>query len=156
MRKRVNGFITVEYTLLISVLIIMYGLMIGIGLFMYNQCIMHSNTCILTVESLHTSAMDAARKITYLQQVEENLYQDKYLFASHLQTSYDIKGDRICIEGQGRMYNPLNAFGIGQVEWGFYVPKQVTAISPQDILRLCKRLLTIKEDIMIEGESEGE
>ncbi|MBQ8815842.1 MAG: hypothetical protein IJZ84_01000 [Lachnospiraceae bacterium] len=156
MKKYAEAFITVEYTLLISGVIILYGFIISIGLFMYNECILQTNVCILALEGMHTAALDAAQKAAYLQQKEKELYGEKYLFTEELTTIYDIEGEKVCIEGRGYMNNPINIWGIGQEKWNIYASQQVTAINPADVLRLCKRLLIIKEDILTEGEAEGE
>ena len=148
MKKYIKAFITVEYTLLISLVFVIYGLLLGIGIFLYNQSIMQSNVRILATEGMTTLLDDSRQKVEYLQEKESGLYEEKYLFMIRRSTTYNVTGESIQIESRGFMDNPISAWGVGEAQWSLEVSCKADTVSPKNTLRLCKRLLKWKEDVL--------
>ncbi len=144
-KKYVEAFVTVEYTLLVAVILLIYSFLLGIGVFMYNQCILQSNVRILALEGMTMVSLDSDQKITNLQRKEDRLYSEKYLFTEQMFTAYNIDGNNISIEGWGYMNSPISVLGVGEEQWLLQASCEEAAVSPADTLRLCKRLLALGE-----------
>ncbi len=156
MKKYAGAFVTVEYTLLITVIFMIYSFIIGIGVYMYNECIMGSNVRILALEGMNMSSLENKQKIVSLQKKESELYNEKYLFVEQMATNYSINGDRIIIKGQVFMDNPIAILGVGAEKWTLQDSCEVTAINPAFILRLCKRGITLGKEGLAEEETINE
>lgn len=153
-RKEVDGFVTVEYTLLIPVLLILYTFLICIGLYQYNQCILRTNIYLLASEGAGLSNVGAASKIVQLQDIEERLYHDKYLLVDEMQTAYSVRGNHIEIRGSGNMLNSLAVWGIGEKRWNLSAVCEVEAIDAVETLRACKIIRnTLQETLEKEEQS---
>lgn len=138
MNKEVGGFVTIEYTLLIPVLLVLYTFLVCIGLYQYNQCILRTNIYILGTEAAQLMNMEASSKVARLQEIENNLYYDKYLLAEELQTTYSVRGNHIEISGCGKMTNPFAVLELGEDDWELNASCTVEAINSTEFLRLCK------------------
>lgn len=77
-KKAVDGFVTIEYTLLIPVLLIFYTFLICMGLYQYNECLLRTNMYLLGCEGARLFEKEVSSKIEILQNVQERLYYDKY------------------------------------------------------------------------------
>lgn len=155
-RKYVDGFVTIEYTLLMPALMILYTFLICIGLYLYNSCILTTNVYILGTEGARLTESSANGKLEKLQQKEAQLYHDKYLLVSDMQTTYSIRGDQINISGEGKMGNPLGLFGIGEAIWPLQAETESRIISPMETLRLCKAIYSVAQEMITEEEQEDD
>ena len=136
-KKTVGAFVTIEYTLLIPVLLLLYTCLIYMGLFLQNRCVLQANVYMLGVEASRFTATDPAEKVARLQEKEGQLYH-KYILAEELYNTYQIRGNFIYIRSNGQMANPFSVTGIGADTWNLSAECQSTTISPVDTLRLCK------------------
>lgn len=136
-KKTVGAFVTIEYTLLIPVLLLLYTCLIYMGLFLHNRCVLQANAYMLGVEGSRLTAMDPAEKVNWLQEKEAQLYH-KYLLAEELCSTYQVQGNYIQISSNGQMANPFSVAGIGADTWNLNANCQISTISPVDTLRLCK------------------
>ena len=152
--KSVGGFVTIEYTLLIPVLLVLYTFLICMGLYQYNSCILRTNISILGTEGAQLAKDSATTKLAKLKEKEAQLYYDKYLLAIGMQTTYSIQGDRIEIIGEGQMTNPLTVFGIGEENWQLSAVSERIAVDPTEVLRLSKTLYKAAQEILVEEEQE--
>ena len=138
MRKQtVGAFVTIEYTLLIPVLLFLYTFLIYMGLFLHNRCVLQANAYLLGVEGSHLTVTDPAEKVARLQEKERQLYH-KYILAEELSCTYQVRGNYIYISSNGQMVNPFSLAGIGADIWSLNADCQTITISPADTLRLCK------------------
>lgn len=139
-KKQISGFITIEYSLLLPSILLLYTCLVGIAFYQYNQCILHTNVYLLGSEGTALYQTDAEDKLQALQQREESLYHSKYLLVENLQTRYEIKGNELKIIGTGNMF-PIS-IGNKKRVWNLYAACSVTATDPMDTLRLCKTMIT--------------
>ena len=153
-KKNIDGFITIEYTLLIPVLLILYTFLICMGLYQYDQCLLRTNMCLLGSEASCMANEEASSKVALLQEIEENLYYDKYLLVDEMQTVYSVKGNDIKVSGSGRMLNPLNVFGIGEEMWNLNAVCEAEAVNAAETLRLCKTVRCLLQETLSKEEKE--
>lgn len=142
-----DAFITIEYTLLLPVLLLLYTFLIYIGIYQYDQCILQTNMYLLGSKGTALYTENPEEKVQSLQEKERQLYYDKYLLAEQLQTAYSVKGNRIQLNGSGKVFHPLSVFGLGGTYWELHAKSEVTAVSGANILRLCKQAKNLIKDI---------
>lgn len=136
-KKTVGAFVTIEYTLLIPILLLLYTCLVYMGLFLHNRCVLQTNVYMMGVEGSHLPATDPAEKVARLQEKEGQLYH-KYILAEEDYSTYQVRGNYIQIKSNGQMANPFSVAGIGADTWILNAECQITTISPVDTLRLCK------------------
>ncbi len=158
-KRGIGGFVTIEYTLLLPVLLIVYTFLIGIGLYQYNQCLLDTNVYLLAGKGADLYGISSDEQVKRLQQLEGRLYYDKYFLAENIATMYQIRGNHITISGSAEMSNPLAAFQIGEEKWQLYTECTVNLINPAETLRLCKAVYSIlekEESFNWRGDMRGE
>ena len=155
-KKAVDGFVTIEYTLLIPVLLIFYTFLICMGLYQYNECLLRTNMYLLGCEGARLFEKEVSSKIEILQNVQERLYYDKYLLVEDIRTVYSVKGNHIEIHGNGKMPNPLAVLGIGEDNWELSAVCDADVINAAETLRLCKMFRDIVEENVSKEEVSDE
>ncbi len=143
--KRVGAFITIEYTLLIPVLLLLYTCLIYMGLFLHNRCVLQANVYMLGLEGSRLTAAEPAEKVVWLQSKEKQLYH-KYILAEELYSTYHVQGNNIQISSSGQMANPFSVVGMGASTWTLNAECEVTAMSPVNTLRLCELACSFLEN----------
>lgn len=154
-KKEADGFITIEYTLLIPVLLVLYTFLVCIGLYQYNQCILRTNIYILGTEGSQLMNEEASSRVAMIQEMEELLYYDKYLLAEELQTAYSVSGNHIEICGSGKMTNPFAVWGLGETSWELKASCKLELISSARTLQLCKAIRNTLQGTLSEEVSDG-
>lgn len=148
-KKEIAAFITVEYTLLLPILIMMYGFLIYMGLFMYNRCILQTNAYLLNTESVESIEKNGILKI---QEIEEQ----KILLAENVSFQIGMQQGKMHIKGAASMSNPFYKAGIGKEYWELSVYSESDVINPVNILRLCKAATRALGKAVEEGENVNE
>ena len=136
--RAIDGFVTIEYTFLIPVLMVVFIFVVYMGLYQYNQCLLRTNMYILGCEGARLCDEDASSKIRKLQGIEKNMYYDKYLFVEDMKTAHFVKGTHVELQGSGKMSNPLATLGIGGSYWELKASCEADAVNGVEILRLHK------------------
>ncbi len=149
--KELEAFVTIEYTLLIPVLLLLYTSLIGMGIYLHNRCVLQTNTFLLAVEAARIDFQEGALEGGLLQGKAEQLYNNKYLLAVDLENTLRMVGNNIEITSSGQMVNPLSLIGIGKQMWNFSAESKVNVISPVNTLRLCKKV----GRVLRKNEKEG-
>lgn len=134
----IDAFVSIEYTLLIPVLFVLYGFLIGIGIYQYNQCILQTNMYILGIVATEFSTETPQNQIEKLQEIETQLYYDKYFGGFDIRTVYSLKGSQLEVTGFGNINNISNIFGVGQNKWEIRASCKVDMMNSVDTLRLWK------------------
>ena len=126
MMKKADAFISIEYSLLIPGILAVFAIIIYMGLYLYNQCILQTNVYLLAVEGSEMSA--------------EN---NKYILAENIQTLYGLRGDDITIKGSGTMTNPFSIFGMGNEKWNLRAEGEIEGYPLGEKMRLIKKALKV-------------
>lgn len=110
-KKSVNGSLTLEFTLLLPVLIMILLLMAQAGLFFYNRCLLKQNAQLLALQLVQegTQTMTEEELTEYI----GALKQYKYLLLQDVETGYSRSGDQITVSVSGRMLNFCSVVGLG-------------------------------------------
>ena len=155
-RREVKAFVTIEYSLLLPGILIMFTCLIYMGLYLHNQCVLQTNTYILSVEGARVDGDTAEQRIGSLQRKELDLYNNKYILAEDMKTTYQLQGNKIAISGSGRMANPFSILGLGEEVWTLSTEREFYLSSPADTLRLIKRVCGILENLPSKEEGEDD
>lgn len=147
-KKKVKGFITIEYALLLPVILLLYTVLISVALYWYNQCILQTDVRLLCIESLEKT--DSMEKIARIKNKREQLYREKYLGVSDLQTSYLIERNELKITAEGTMPNLLTGIGHFRGAWSLRAESRIKTADSSDTLRLCKQALEKLQNILPE------
>lgn len=139
--KKVEAFVTIEYTLLLPVLLMLYTSLIYIGLYQYNQCIMQNNTCLLALEGCCIYDLTQEELSESLSYLEKELNADKYILGENIKTQYEIKRGKLRIFSQGELANPLSKMGLGESQWELRGECEVSCVQPTQFLRLSKEIV---------------
>ena len=148
--RRVEAFVTIEYSLLLPGIMAVFTMLVCMGLYLHNQCVLQTNIYILSIEGAGMYADNAEHRLTSLQKKEAGLYKEKYVLAEDIQTAYRLRGNNMVITGSGRMANPFWIFGIGEMSWELKAESNVNIINP------CEMLLLIKSAFKLLDSATGE
>lgn len=154
--KKLDAFVTIEYSLLLPVILTLFTMLVCIGLYLHNQCVLQTNVYILSIEGARLNVDDEEQRIMLLQKKETELYNDKYILAEDMQTTYQIKGNEIAITGGGRMVNPFSLFGMGESAWELSAESKANVINPSETLRVIKNVRNLLEKLPLEEEREDD
>lgn len=154
--KKTDAFVSIEYSLLLPGILAVFTMIICMGLYLYNQCILQTNVYLLAVEGARLYAEDNQQKLILLQKKEQELYAKKYILTENMQTVYNLKGNNITINGSGTMTNPFSVYGMGDKVWKLGAESKVGVYSPGERLRLMKNALKLLDDTELKEEGEDD
>lgn len=156
LKRNIDAFITVECSLLLTVILMVYAFLIGIGIFLYHQCILQSDIGILAVEGASMAGYDVQTVVKELQKVESRLYKEKYYMAEIPKIKISVSDSIIYMEGNGKVNSPVFAYGIGNAEWKIYSECTIQRNNPKKTIRLCKRVITLGEKLTAKEDVDNE
>lgn len=139
-KRTVKGIVTIEYTLLLPSLIVVYVFLIAMLLYSYNQCLLTTNLYLIANQGPEIKNLDAEEKVVLLKEKESKLYYKKYILVEDLQTSYLIKGDKIEIKGIGTMINIFDNWGLREDGWKVRAKCERYLLDGSYVLRIYKQL----------------
>lgn len=145
-KKKVKGFITIEYALMLPVFLMLYTVLVSVALYWYNQCILQTDVYLLCIESLEEP--DSSEKIKQVKNKQEQLYGEKYLGVSGLQTNYLVEKNELKITSEGTMPNLLTGIGGFHGAWSLQAEGRIGTENQEDTLRSCKEALKKLQNIL--------
>ncbi len=154
--KKVDAFITLEYSLLLPVILGIFTLLIYMGLYLHNQCVLQTNINLLAIEGAKLYTDNNQQRLAFLQKKERDLLGEKYILVENIQIAYELKGNNITITGRGSMANPFSAFGIGNESWELRATSEVNVPSPRKSLKFIKSALELSENILSKGDGKDD
>lgn len=154
--KKVKAFVTIEYSLLLPVLLLVFTFLVYIGVYLHNQCVIQTNMYILAVEGARLSANDTSRRISLLQEQEKKLYKDKCILTENIQTTYKVEGNKLIISGSGQMINLFWKLGMGEDFWQLSAESSVCINNSWNTLMLLKKACGLIEYIPSKEESDDD
>lgn len=137
-KQHLKGSVTVEYTLLLPILLIVYIFLIDVAIYQYNECLLTSNLYLIGNQRMELARYGDDEKISLLKKRAAKLYYEKYLLVEDMQTKYSVKGGHVEITGSGKMRNPLALVGIGDKAWRISVSCEQDVLDVTNILRIYK------------------
>lgn len=150
MKKRdIEAFVSVEYSLLLPAILLLYCFLICIGVFLHNQCVLQTNMYILSIEGAEVN-VEGQAVIDDLRDKEQKLSKSKYILMEGKEINYSIRGNRLVITADAEMDNIFRKFGIGNGNWKFYAESEAWVYSPGVMLRQMKSVCERIDEIMRE------
>lgn len=154
--KKTDGFVTVEYSLLVTCLFVVYVFLCSITLFLYNRCVLQSNMYLLAVEGAACQTASPEKTVQYIQKKAAEADWQKYVLAENMQVTVRTRGNRVWLQGNGKLSNPLAAFGLGKEQWDLYAESEVTVQSTATSLRLLKKACGLLQEALKKEETQDE
>ena len=141
-KKSMKGSVTIEYTLLLPVLLAVYTFLIVMAIYQYNECLLTSNLYLIGNQRMELARQDGdgGEQVDLLKRRAARLYYEKYILVEDMQTKYSVKGKHIEITGIGMMRNPLALIGIGNEEWMISGKCEQDVLDATGVLRLYKNI----------------
>ncbi len=149
MKKTVKGSLTLEFTLLFPVLVVIVLLMAQAGLFFYNRCLLKENAQILALQLVQEE--EASMTQEDLTESIGKLAQYKYLLLGDVETACSKSGNRITVSISGRMFNFCSVAGLGETYLTVSGEASCTYMDQAAILGTI-RSIKRKADIYLGGE----
>lgn len=154
--KKADGFVTVEYSLLVTCLFVVYAFLCSITLFLYNRCVLQSNMYLLAVEGAAWQAASPEKTVQYIQKKAAEADWQKYVLAENMQVTVQAQGNRVRVQGRGQLANPLAVLGLGKEKWDLYAESEATVQSPATTLRLLKKACRLLQEASKKEETQDE
>lgn len=152
-KKKVKAFITIEFALLIPVILLFYTVLIYVVLYWYNQCILQTNMYLLCMESI--KEQDSEQKLIFIKDKQHQLYNEKYIFISELETEFCIRKKELSVTASGTMSNLLEGTGLLHKAWKLQAQSSIKTTSPAQTLHLCKEGIKFLHNIVPEEKEDG-
>lgn len=146
MKRRVDGYLTLEFTLLLPVLLLVYMVLTEAALYLYNRCLLQENAEILllqTVRDWEEGSLDEE----HFQSHVDGLADWKYLFLQESSAECKKNGAVLTVTVRGRMYNVFHALGLGEAYREIEAAAAGTLINRKETLRMIKRIRTALEEV---------
>lgn len=147
-KKKVKGFITVEFALLIPVILLIYTVLFCAVLYWYDECILQTNMYLLCMESLEQQG--STQKLAFVKDKQRQLYNEKYILVSELESSYRIQKNELHVSSTGNLPKILKGIDQSQKTWELYAQSSVKVSSAADILRLCREGIELWQNFVPE------
>ena len=139
-KKCLKGSVTVEYTLLLPVLLAVYTFLIAMAIYQYNECLLISNLYLIGNQRMELARQDGEKQVNLLKERAAKLYYEKHILVEDMQTKYSVKRNYIEITGIGQMRNPLALIGIGNEEWTISAKCEQDVLDAVGVLRVYKNI----------------
>jgi hypothetical protein len=150
--RKIEAFVTIEYSILLPMILLVATFLVCIGMYLYNQCIFQTNLYILAIEGARIESNKEKDIIQYLCNKEKDLYKNKYILMEKEETLYKIKGNRLVITAKGEMSNILQSFNIGNETWKLYAESEAWLYKPGELLRIMKETSDLLGESVFEKE----
>lgn len=152
-KKKVKAFITIEFALLIPVILLFYTVLVYVVLYWYNQCILQTNMYLLCMESI--KEQDSEQKLIFIKDKQHQLYNEKYILISELETEFCIRKKELSVTTSGTMSNLLEGTGLLHKAWKLQAQGSIKTTSPAQTLHLCKEGIKFLHNIVPEEKEDG-
>ena len=141
MRKKENGYLTVEAALVFPIVLAVQILIIYLFVFQYDRCLLNQDMARLVVLGCGAEEQGKSELAEYLKECMGELYMEKYVAWETDSVGMELKGDIIYAEGRGKLMFP----GIGWGDWGEAATWDAAAacegkkIQPAVLIRQCRK-----------------
>lgn len=151
--KKLPAFVTLEYTLLLPVIMIFYIVLIYMGLYQHNRCVMQINTYIMATEGSKQYERDSERIFSVLRQKYQ--YLGKYLLVEEAELKCQLGQNQLVVTESGAMSNPLHVFDVGEAEWSLQAEAKANLLLPIERMRFVRKGQAWLGDLDAKEEENG-
>lgn len=145
MRKRIPGYLTLEFTLVLPALLLVYMALIEAALLLYNRCLLQENAEILLLQTVRDWEEGLLGEELFQDRVT-GLADYKYLFLQDRSASCQKSGMTLTVTVRGSLYNVFHAIGLGEAYWDLQAEASETLLNRKDMMRMIRRIKTLAED----------
>ena len=142
MKKKIDAYLTIEASLLISIIIGVILLVIYLLFFQYDRCLMEHVTGVLGVRGCTLQITDKERLLIELMEYSEQ--KDKrYLAWDMDDVIVQLKGNSVFVKRDGKLRFPFRSmmFWNGEREWKSSIEFRNYRIKPVEFIRSYRKVL---------------
>lgn len=145
MRKRVPGYLTLEFTLLVPVLLLVYMALTEAALLLYDQCLLQENAEILLLQSVRDWEEGLLEEGRFQSHVS-GIADYKYLFLQDTEAECTKNGAVLTVTVRGELLNVFHAVGLGEEYWELEAKASETLLNRKEMMRMIRRIRTALEE----------
>lgn len=145
MRKRMPAYLTLEFTLLLPALLVVYMALTETALFLYNRCLLRENAELLLLQTARDWEEGLWDDGGFQNRVSR-LADHKYLFLQERSAECRQDGTVITVTVRGQMCNVFHALGLGEAYWALEAEASGTLLNRKEMMRMIRRIKTAAEE----------
>lgn len=145
MRKRLPGYLTLEFALLLPALMLVYMALAEAAFLLYDRCLLQENAELLLIQTARDweeGFLEGER----FQNRAAGIADYKYLFLQQTEAECEISGASMTVTVRGRLYNVFHALGLGEEYWELEGQASRTLLNRTELLRMIKRIKSAAEE----------
>lgn len=132
----VRAYLTVEASLVVTLVIYVYVFIIFMAFFQYDRCLLTQDSYILAMRGSREKYADSNEIYGQLKRERFEMNTEKYLAFSWNETSIEVKESNIAVNQGGSVKTPImaNTFMLPEI-WQINIAKESARISPVTLIR---------------------
>lgn len=135
-QKSLHGYFTVEATLIMSITLVCIVLLIYLGFYQYNRCLITQDTYRLSLKGSSMQFTDNEAVYQKVSQEYNGYYWNKYMAMKMSEPLIEVDGAKVAVTIEGKMPMPFSWFR----KWNITKNSESKRIVPTEIIRILKRL----------------
>ena len=145
MRRKVDGFFTVEAAMVLSITLSAILLIIYLLFFQYNRCLMEQDMGTVALRGAVMQEEDMQDRLYKLKSQTGSLYQEKYVAWEYGEIGYKLEKGKIYVESTGKMQFPFSKmFGDVDYVWSTTSIFENHILSPVSWIRNYRKITRVR------------
>ncbi len=141
-KGEMDGYFTVEATMVLPIVLVMIVLTIYLLFFQYNRCLLEQDVGILALRGVALQADNNQDRIQLLSQQKAGLYYEKYIAWEQQEISVGIERGVLYVKGGGMVKFPFQSVIVnGEQKWEVSVSYKNHVVSPVSFIRNCRKIM---------------
>lgn len=142
MVKEKNAYFTVEAAIIFSLVIFVNVLLIYLGIFQYNRCLMEQDMGLLVLKGCTIQEDEKERVMQKLQYYADKIDKEKFLMWKEESKGMRLEKGTLQIEQRGSLYFPFTGMWEGESEshWETIRKYENQRVNPVSVIRKYRRL----------------
>lgn len=134
--KTADGYFTVEATMIMSITLVCVVLLIYIGFYQYDRCLLTQDTYRLALKGSSSQFLDNQEIYQKIYKEYEDYYWKKYIGMKMSEPSIEVNGAEVLVETEGKIKIP---FTFGKT-WDIRQKSISKRVVPSKEIRIFRRL----------------
>lgn len=141
-KQRQNAYFTVEAAMVVTITVCVIVLLIYLGFFQYNRCLMEQDMGALALKGCTILAENKEELMRELKQHEGKINWKKYIMWKDVKTEMELAGETVKVSGGGILKIPFrNIYGGKEKNrWRVSVTYENQRIDPVSSIRLYRKI----------------
>lgn len=142
MKRKLEAYLTVEASLILSIVVGVILLMVYLLFFQYDRCLMEHTTGVLGVRGCTLPLTDKECLLTELMEYGEQK-DGRYLAWDMEKVIVQLKGNSVFVRRDGKLRFPFRSmmFWSGDAEWESSIAFKNYRVEPVNFIRSCRKVL---------------